>query len=73
MFAGLSRTSLAVLTGTLAALVLVTTVAPVARVFGFETLAPAPWLGALLCGVGMLLVFQLAKQALGRVGAGQLR
>jgi len=73
MFAGLSRTSLAVLTGTLAALVLVTTVAPVARVFGFETLAPTPWLGALLCGVGMLLVFQLAKQALGRVGAGQLR
>jgi len=62
--AGLTRISLIVFTGTLAALVAVTTVPPLAGAFGFATLPPLQWLGAVACGLSMLVVFQATKQAL---------
>ena len=66
---GLTRTSLGVLAATFAALVVVTTVGPVAKAFGFATLAPLAWLGALATGLGMLVVFQVAKRMLGSVAS----
>ena len=66
---GLTRTSLGVLAGTFAALVVVTTVGPVAKAFGFATLEPLAWLAALATGLGMLVVFQVTKRMLGRLGS----
>ena len=62
--AGLTRISLAVFAGTLLALTAVTTVAPIASAFGFATLPPLQWLGAVAAGLAMLVVFQLGKSAL---------
>ncbi|MDT8989647.1 cation-translocating P-type ATPase [Curvibacter sp. APW13] len=56
--------SLAVLGGTLAALLLVTTVAPVAAAFGFAVLAGWQWLLSAGVGVAMLAVFLLHKRLL---------
>ena len=61
---GLTRISLIVFAGTLLALTLVTTVAPVANAFGFATLPALQWLGAVAAGLAMLAVFQIAKSAL---------
>ena len=46
------------------ALTLVTTVPPIANAFGFATLPPLQWLGAVAAGLAMLVVFQLSKGAL---------
>jgi Ca2+-transporting ATPase len=61
---GLSRVSLIVFSGTMLALTLVTTVPPIANAFGFATLPPLQWLGAVAAGLAMLVVFQLSKGAL---------
>jgi Ca2+-transporting ATPase len=63
---GLTRVSLIVFSGTMLALTLVTTVPPIANAFGFATLPPLQWLGAVAAGLAMLVVFQLSKGALAR-------
>jgi Ca2+-transporting ATPase len=67
LWAGLTSTSVWVLGGTMLALVVITSVPPVARAFGFAVLAPAHWLAALALGCSLLLLFQASKVWFGAV------
>lgn len=64
MFAGFSRVGGLVMACTLACLALITLVPVFAGAFGFESPASRMWLLALLCGVGTLVLFEIAKLAL---------
>ncbi|MDA7087945.1 cation-translocating P-type ATPase [Pseudomonas sp. SA3-5] len=61
MLLGLSRVGGWVLAGTLAMLLLVTAITPLARVFAFQPASIEQWLVAFAYGAALLLYFEIAK------------
>ena len=64
-FARLSATGMAVLGGTMAALVLVTTVPFISGAFGFRPPSFLQWLGAFLAGIATLVFFETGRAVMG--------
>ncbi|OGB42063.1 MAG: hypothetical protein A3E51_12375 [Burkholderiales bacterium RIFCSPHIGHO2_12_FULL_67_38] len=61
MLLGLSRVGKGVLAGTLAMLLVVTAITPIARVFAFQPASIEQWLLAFAYGGALLLFFELVK------------
>ncbi len=64
LFSGFPKAGVWVLSGTLAGLLLVTTVPPLAGIFAFRTLSWTYWLTAFAVGVGALIPLELLKRLL---------
>ncbi len=62
LFSGFPKAGVWVLAGTLAGLLLVTTVPQLAEIFAFKTLSWAYWLAAFAVGVGALIPLELLKR-----------
>lgn len=61
LFQGISSVSIWVLSGTMAALIVITSVPMVAEAFGFALLSPVFWTTVVLAGVMMIVPMQLIK------------
>jgi Ca2+-transporting ATPase len=72
LWAGLTPVSLWVLSGTLVALVSITTAPWLTRAFRFSPLSPLQWALAAGLGLGLVLVFEAAKHAVLRGGSRQM-
>ncbi len=66
LFAGLPPVSLWIISGTVAALWLVTSIEPVARAFRFAPLPAVEWVAAALAGLALLPLYLLLRQLLTR-------